>query len=165
MTILSQEWLRLARAALGDHALALVQGYPYIGFAGLSPEGKLSFPPQFSGVDLEAQKSRFWDVRVFSDRGEWHAFRRGGTEWGERRFPVGGEDTIECSYPLWGTDTRMDSGWTCCFEKGRGIEIWVPPVGPAPVQVPVKLKAKLVLGIEEETGLVGIVDAVLSQLV
>ena len=156
------EWLRQAAKAVGEgRASLLLQGYPYTCFARIIESGSLELPPPFR--ECPPNWDLFWDVRVFGPKGEWHAWRDGAGRWWDRRYEAKeSENEIHRRYVLWGTAVEVTSDvWSCCYEE-RGAEVWVPFEATGH-RLPLRLKLKLLIDYEPETGMAGVVDAVMCD--
>ncbi|HLJ48966.1 MAG TPA: CRISPR-associated protein Csx19 [Bryobacteraceae bacterium] len=153
---MSPSWLKNAALAVGGNARALIQGYPYTGFARVSDTGELTAPD----VELSAPVwRRFWDVRVFGQDGEWHAWRGGDSIWQDRDSRVHAREGRECiqrTYALWGSDAEIHDGWTCCQEQ-RGARIWVPFDAWHIRRLPLEVEVQHVVDFDEN-GICGVVD-------
>jgi CRISPR-associated protein (TIGR03984 family) len=155
-----EEWLSgfLEKQAM-KQATVLFQGYPYTGFARLAG-GQLSLPN--GAGDVLFDKDLYWDIRMFGPEGEWHLWRKdakGG--WGDRfRAANAWQGAIERDYVLWGKRDDAEEGWSCLSEA-RGATVWVP--GGAGDHL--ALRMKLEVEPDPETGMAGIVDAMICEIV
>lgn len=155
------DWLNSAEIAAPGR-VALLQGYPLTSFAVLRGD-EWRLPPGMPAVK-SLKWDLFWDIRVFGDGVEYHAWRT-SQGWFWRKLDAGklpAESPYEKSYYLWGNklDGEVVDGWWCCSED-RGARVWIPveskadPKGPLPLQ----LKMRCVIEKDPTSGLAGIVDA------
>ena len=155
--VASPDWIAAAANALGpDQVLALVQGYPYSGF-GVVNGNAIHLPGDRSLQD----PGLYWDLRLFSNRGEWHGWKT-GTVWRERRFPNEKSSElypISRDYILWGDKPELIGEWSRFIET-RGAEVWVPGSHATPL----RLHVKLLVDYHPESHLAGIVDAVIVRV-
>jgi hypothetical protein len=154
------EWVRMAAAATGGQ-IALLQGYPYTGFARVA--GQLELPRPFVAPSA-AEWDRYWDIRIFGPDGEWHAWKDGMRRWQDRRFRAERPPQPENmrSYALWGTHVEREHGWSRCWED-RGAQIWAPfPVEER--ELPLRLNMELIVERDAVNGLAEIVDSVILAL-
>ena len=164
LIVASQEWISAAGETLGpDPVLAILQGYPYSGF-GLVAGADIQLPRN----EVFNDPSLYWDLRLFSAKGEWHAWKV-GPRWYERRFfanesGLSTEQTllkpIHRDYILWGGDTPEPIGDWTRFIETRGAEVWVPGRHTTPL----KLRMKLLVDYDPKSHLAGIVDAVICGI-
>ena len=148
-----------AGAKVGGGAMALLQGYPFTGFAKFS-QGAMEFAPaqQKLGVDWKL----FWDIRVFGELGEEHFWKWHDGDW-RCRFRKRGADFLKRQYPVWGTPTEtIENGWTL-FREERGTEVWIP--SELVTRKRMVLEIDQVLGVSsEESGVVSVVDSMIRSL-
>ncbi|MBZ5726956.1 MAG: hypothetical protein LAP87_18415 [Acidobacteriia bacterium] len=154
---------------LGGRLYALIAGYPATFFARVEPGG-FELPPDpkldaFRGRGFALDWSLFYDIRVWGENGEWHAWR--DDEWFDRtRMFEDLKDTLDYrDYPILGRhDVREDHGWILRSER-RGPQVWVPAewpkrdvAGKRPVLV-----VQPIIAAHPDTGLYGVVDSVIRR--
>jgi len=158
--VMGKDWLQAAVTALGgEEATALLQGFPYSGFGVLRADGELAIPAEFGPPDFEHS----WDLRLFRDNREIHAWRVGPVEWAWR-LAVAGEwrHAIVRHQILWGTSMAPAGDWQLLTET-RGTKVWLPPhvklAGP-------EIALRIIERVEPErgTGIAGIVDAMIAEI-
>jgi CRISPR-associated protein (TIGR03984 family) len=154
---ISKEWLigKAVECSSSGQVAILIEGYPATGFGVVSKKGiewRLS-PREAVPTDW----SRFADLRLFGDRGEWHCWNDGAGWHG--RFASEWKQTLPRQYAIWGNPVP-DNGWWRCHET-RGATVWVPAslLPPAPPKPDALfLHALLLVEHEPGTGLAGITD-------
>jgi CRISPR-associated protein (TIGR03984 family) len=159
--VMERDWLKEAAKLLGGEATVLLQGFPYSGFGTLSTEGELSIPGQFGPPDFDHS----WDLRIFRDSLEIYAWRTGPDGWAWRLAdPDNWTKSITGHQILWGTAvSSQDAAWRLLSES-RGARVWLPPSvthdGP-------ELALRIIERVEPEpsTGLAGIVDAMIAEII
>ena len=130
---------------LGGRLYALIAGYPATFFARVEPGG-FELPPDpkldaFRGRGFALDWSLFYDIRVWGENGEWHAWR--DDEWFDRtRMFEDLKDTLDYrDYPILGRhDVREDHGWILRSERRgpqvlpcfRSISTRWEPINPVP---------------------------------
>ena len=158
--VMGTEWLKEAATLLGGESMALLQGFPYSGFGALSAEGELSIPGQFGPPDFDHS----WDLRIFRDSREIHAWRTGPDGWGWRLADPGKwKHKITSHQILWGSSlSPQEDDWRLLSES-RGAKVWLPP--PVKQDGP-ELALSIIEHVEPEpsTGLAGIVDAMIAGI-
>jgi len=160
------DWVRSKAAQSGP--LALLEGYPYAGFAVLR-DGELHFPPATGLVARQLNWDLFSELRLFGGETEWHAWRTAGGWFGRPR-PSSEPQGDPCrDYALWGTKLQpardADLGWRSVSEE-NGATIWLPPEFPLRERgtFPLRLRVRLFVEPDPQTGLAGIVDAAICAL-
>ncbi len=161
------DWVRAKAAEAGF--LALLEGYPYAGFAALR-DGELHLPPATGLAARQLNWDLFSELRLFGGGAEWHAWRT-AVGW-LARPRAGGELRGEpCrDYALLGTKLQpacdIDLGWRCISEE-NGSTIWLPPEFPLRERgrFPLRLRVRLFVEPDPLTGLAGVVDAAICNLI
>ena len=159
---LDRAWLEGKAAALAGEPLLLLQGYEWIGFARWR-DRTFEFPP---GVAFSWRFSEMWDLRLFSETGEWHCWKTGDGIWCARFANAGDWRDFELrDYVLWGRQAHRPNGsWTNIFEA-NGASIQVPfAVHDDLKDSPVRLSAWLAVDYDPATGQAHIADAMLRRL-
>lgn len=150
-------------ASSGREAWLFWQDPTFIGFAKVLDDRVDIQPEGPAGLEFALLR----DFRLFGDAGEWHVWRTGQGRYAGRLRPAAPSPDFPCfdeSHYLWGTavcsETETVSGWTCVTED-RGMRIWLPwsPAG----NVPPALKVRQFIDRDPDTGLAGIVDAMLMK--
>src|SRR5262249_15956112 len=106
-------------------------------------------------------------IRMFGEIGEYHCWMGPNRTWNvrfARRDDPDWQNSVSQSYVLWGTHDLRKGEWFRLWEK-RGTTVWVPH-GAVPglaANQPVVLNAKLRIAPDEDTGVIGIVDAMLCD--
>lgn len=120
------EVLELAAGAIPKGACAwlLVDSPEFVGL-GAAGSGRLLLPKAF--------RAEFWpivdDLRVFSDLGEWHAWRIGTRTWGARFRGASDGAGVREEHWMWGTNVSEGRGAACEIEEsGRGIRFYAHPL-------------------------------------
>lgn len=108
----------------GAYAWILVDSPEFVGL-GAAGSGRLLLPKAF--------RAEFWpivdDIRVFSDLGEWHAWRTGTRTWGARFRSASDGAGVREEHWMWGSKVSDRSGEACEVEEsGRGIRFYVHPL-------------------------------------
>ena len=154
-----EDWEKAVSDVGDGEVYLLLQGYPMTGFASVTKDRRLSLPSDLLHQVLDW--NLFWDVRMFGQQAEWHAWRNNVGAWNDRLAKPGAwPGAIERSYVLWGnTVSRAQGGWACCHEQ-RGAEVWVPEQ-VARNGLPVRLRVLHRVEYEPHTGLAGITDAMI----
>jgi hypothetical protein len=156
--------------ALGGDVFALLSGYPASCFARITADALL-LPPGFEDLQPEPFAlpwTLFYDIRVFGETGEWHAWcqsgARGRREWSARfrRFDDI-NDRIEREYPILGTRVvERRNGWALRREQ-RGPAVWVPESIAGDAESRPVLRVWQILGVEPDSnGIMGVVDAAVA---
>lgn len=146
--------------AINAHMVYL-EGYPYTGFAVLHLDGTLELPPPFRNETLNW--NLFWDVRVFSEIGDWHAWRLSDGKWQARsKKPADFEYQRLRHFILAGNkpDKEPVDGWVGCSEAS-GVVVWLP-ARVVEQGHPVCLKIVEHVEPDRDTGLAEVVDAVFT---
>jgi CRISPR-associated protein (TIGR03984 family) len=140
-------------------AWLLLQEPGFIGF-GVVQQDAVHWPP-----DMRPDWSRIADLRLFGEKGEWHAWSHWDHRWQSRLLQL--QDVKDCLieyHALWGTQAGTDVGTWLTLTEGRGTALWLPvPVSNA--DLPLRLKLAQVVDYDDRNGLAGIVDAALIALV
>ena len=157
----TDDWLVDHATETGDFPVyLLLQGYPTTCFASIEEGTGITLPPKspVSSVDWDY----FWDVRMFGSQGEWHAWRHEPGRWQARALLTADlSDPVPRDQVLWGARVEVHvDGWTCCSEA-NGVRLWLP-FHVEKHQLPVLLRTYHVVGCEEDTGVAGFVDAMLT---
>jgi CRISPR-associated protein (TIGR03984 family) len=103
------------------------------------------------------------DFRLFGPKGEWHVWRVSAEKLKGRFREAGqdnGQDFLKAPHLLWGTRIEQETidDWTCVSEE-RGMRLWLP--WKVKEDQPGSLQVRQIIGRDEETGLAGIIDAML----
>lgn len=156
-----QAWAELTQTTSRQYAVALVEGYPFTGFAVVDMDGRWHWPPS---VLAPLDWKYFFDVRLFGLFGQWH-FWSMGTSW-QGRFAQPTSDEVQRVDVIRGnfSDTRETDGvfWTLLADQ-QGTRIWIP--GQLKVKSePVRLKIAQSLACDPKSGLVSVVKARLCHL-
>lgn len=155
---ISSEWLSLQAAKLDPAVSALVQGYEWTGL-GHYREGRLDF-----GKELEWRWTEYFDVRLFSPKGEWHCWRSDDGTWSGRYVAAGDwpkNRRVERCYVLHGRE--RDGAWV---RESSGARVFMPQV-PAATELkkrPVRLRTWLRVEHDGTTGLAYVADAMLREI-
>jgi len=140
-------------------AWVFLQEPGFIGF-GVVHQEMVHWPP-----DIQPDWARIVDLRLFGEKGEWHAWPRWDHHWQSRLLRL--QDVKNCLtdyHALWGTQVRAgEEAWTALTED-RGTVLWLP-VTLHKADLPLRLKLLQVVGCDARSGLAGIVDAALVALV
>jgi hypothetical protein len=157
------DWLAGVARQARSCALLLLQGYPYTGFAAFDETGKVTLPAEFPQPDEDKWKL-YWDIRIFDRETEWHAWRAGSGVWffraaNWRHWPSHDEAAYQRDYAIWGTQRRVTDGWRC-FSEDRGAAVWIPGSAGDFQEFP-RLRVRLRPDYEDDTGIAGIVDAMI----
>jgi len=104
------------------------------------------------------------ELRLFSDRGEWRAWRMGDGFAGRRRLDDEGEtwDVLDDDQSLWGTKAEPDGAGGTTVSEARGIRYRLP-VALLDDDLPLRLTVRQYLSYADD-GLAGVVDARLMRL-
>jgi CRISPR-associated protein (TIGR03984 family) len=167
---LTTDWLiSKASETSTDNVTLLIQGYPGSGFARIV-NGKLELklePEETMDDPLAIVWSRYFDIRMFGDRGEWHLWQsnsgwngrfRGVEEWPKT-------NRMDRDFALWGTLIEGPvQGWWRCSEE-RGPVVWLPEfalAGPGKNGRQQSGVLKIRQQVEfDDAGIAGIVDAMI----
>jgi len=108
--------------------------------------------------------ARLTDLRIFTNRGEWHLWQKGSQRWGRRlRLRSAETEVISERHPLWGTKVaQVDDLWWVAHEQ-RGFSLFVPAMFTEQ-DLPLCLEVNQVADYDRETHLAQIVDAFLTGL-
>lgn len=169
---INEAWLK-ARAAevveskadgKNSGAWILLQGAGATGFGYVTDSGLLwGLQPK----EIEFAGSLPSDIRIFGENGEWHCWKLGG-KWSARFAGSAewGDEIHERCQPLWGSKVRTEAGWHYITED-RGATIQLPTAWRetlAENDLPLILVVREKIGKDEESGLAGIVDAMLCGI-
>jgi CRISPR-associated protein (TIGR03984 family) len=150
-----------ARDVAEGPAWVLFQGYPASGFGsvvggklllGVVPDMVTVFEPAY-----------YWSVRLFGEKGEWHCWRDRDGWQGRLATVTEWPDRIERRMALWGTGVASDESWHTLTEA-RGAVVRLPRAWRGSLigqDLPVLLEIWERIEPEEDTGLTGVVDAML----
>ena len=153
----------LTNPKTGRVPMALLQGYPFTGFAKISNGAILLAPAHRRLVPHGIRWDLFWDIRVFGELGETHVWKLADDIWMDRfEMARNGADILPRDYPVWGTPTGdAEEDWML-FREERGTEVWIPREFATHSRV--VLQIDQILGETGETGIVSIVDAMIRCL-
>ena len=150
-------------------AWVLLQEPGFIGF-GVVYQDKICWPPHAEALDW----TRIRDLRLFGEKGEWHAWPHWNGGWESRLLKLDKlQDHLTEYHVLWGTKVIecKESPWIKVVEN-RGAEIWIPPLEKMDLttdDLPLRLELKQIVGYDDECNnsshLAGIIDAALVALV
>lgn len=158
---MSEEQLAKAARELDDSVsihYVYLEGFPFTTFALLDAAREiLDLPPPFRGQPIRWE--RFWDVRVFTERAEWHAWSNDGLRWLARRRRLADVDNANRRrFALVGNRRgRSQDGWVH-YSEASGAELWLP-TQVAEQRSDIALCVCDVIESHESTGLAGVVDA------
>lgn len=164
------EKLKSMPATLGGQVYALVAGYPATFFARVN-EDRFELPPDpkldaFGSKGFALDWKLFYDIRVWGDSGEWHAWWEG--EWHARPRVFGklGDTLNDRQYPILGTrDEKETEDWVLRKET-RGPAVWVPTDWSGGKDRAEKRPVLVVVPIiepDKENGLYKVVDSVIRR--
>lgn len=165
---MTNQWLLDHAHEAGDEPVLLVQGHPATGFARMAG-GKLDFhlEPDVHEVGIELPWRLYFDVRIFGERGEWHCWRVQGAHWrgrfagrDENEWQVKPGKAFSRSYALWGEQFKREGDWVRWSEK-RGAVVWTPARYDKDDQQPFRLEVRQRVEFDQETGIAGVVDAMI----
>ena len=162
---LNQSWVceQLCDVTDEDMAWILLQEPGFIGF-GVVMKDNICFPP---GVELDWTFTS--DLRLFGEKGEWHAWR----DWDGKHYARllktdEMTDALTEHHFLWGRKkVDIDNGPWIKVVEDRGAEIWLPLAceGLEDSDLPLRLKLKQIVDYDLDYHLAGITDAALVGLV
>lgn len=165
---LTNQWLLDKAPQTADReAWLLIQGFPATGFARIL-DGRLELRLSPSGESPESiDWRRYFDVRMFGPKGEWHLWLGPKRAWRGRfrsKNDWPREQRIHRYFALWGTTAGREGDWYHCTET-RGAEVWVPAFAardPVPGQPwrPARLRIRQQVACDE-TGIAFVRDAMI----
>lgn len=146
----------------------------FIGF-GVVGQDKIFWPPYPDRPrDWTPDWKRISDLRLFSEKGEWHVWR----DWDGKHYArllklhkLNDDNSLTEYHFLWGTKkVESDTPPWIKLTEDRGTEIWLPLQGQVTdseknSDLPLRLKLKQVVGYDPDYHLAGIIDAALVGLV
>ena len=126
-----EKWLKdHAYKVSEDEAWMVIQGAPGTGVARVKAGVlELKLVPEVR----EFVPERYWDIRMFGEKGEYHCWMTSDRTW-RARFAKQHDDpdwtiTTIRSYPLWGTQNKREGEWFRRSEE-RGTTVRNPAGGP-----------------------------------